>query len=234
MPDEIPFLCRRSTDLVERLLRERPGVVIDIGAHQGGYFGYWLEHGASRVIGFEPVPWHYEKAYSRWADDRRVDLHCLAVGEKAEEVRDALVYNCHTIAVKGQTPLEEAAENKGRHFNFSVVSLDAWLEQNGPPWVAMVKLDVDGYEPAALRGMRGLLLGDKPPIMLELSGLPKAFGEDCGGMIQGLYDHGYYICTMTGEVCETPAMVMQHYPWHTSFDVMAVPTGRIGANWPRI
>lgn len=232
IPQPEPFLCRPHTNLVERLLKERPGAVLDIGAHIGGYFQYWLDNGATRIAGFEPVPWLFYAMAAKWGDHRSVELYCLAASDYEVSVRGAKLYGTYTINTPGETDMELAIDPANRSFDFQAIKIDDWRvgTQFTEP-IALIKLDVDGYEPKALRGMKYTLTTHRPPIMLELSGLPEKLGDSCQGMIDWLYGRDYRICTMDGQVCPNVATVMKYYPFHTSFDVCAVPAERIKSYW---
>lgn len=230
----VKALCRPHTRLIDELLVENPGIVLDLGACDGGYVQHWLDGGATEVHAFEPTPWHFDVLKKAFKKNKRVFPHMIAVSDKAGRVEGALVFNAHTLALPGQTTLAEAAENPGRKFDFDLTTVDAFVMKQGIRAISLIKLDVDGYEPAALRGMQNVLAAFRPPIMIELSGLPKALGENCAAMIDFLYAQGYKICTMDGEVCDNPHAVMEYYPWHTSFDVAALPIENIPAKWPRV
>jgi FkbM family methyltransferase len=227
-------LCCPHTNLVELLIKEKPGIVFDIGALTGGYIQYWLDLGATKVHAFEPVPWNFAAMSATWGSNKNVKLHQVGISDRAESIKGALVYNAHTLARPGEVKLPEAAEHPGQKFDFELMPIDSFMLMNGIKSVSFIKLDVDGYEPKALRGMAATLAVHRPAFMIELSGLPEALGESSAGMIDFLYAAGYKICTMDSRVCENPHVVMDYYPHHTSFDVCAVPNERILAAWQRV
>lgn len=229
-------LRREGNALVDRVLRERPGAVcIDIGANVGEYVGYCLERGASRVHAFEPVPWVFEALTSAWGQNPRVALNRCGISDAAGPHINCRILNAHTLAPIDGTALKLAValEDRGP-FNFSTVTLDQYVKDAGLGQVDFIKLDVDGYEPAALRGMADVLAVFRPVVMIELSFLPRALGESCEAMIDGIYRAGYKLCTMTGEVCEDPLVVLEGFPWRTSFDMAMIPNERIASDWPRV
>ena len=225
-----------SHDLVERLFAERPGsVCVDIGANVGKYVGYCLERGASLVHAFEPVPWVFDALTTAWGHDSRVRLHKLAISDRAETRRGCRIHNAHTLAVPGELarPLALALEDKGA-FDFESTTLDRYFDSETSHVVDFIKLDVDGYEPRALAGMARTLAQCRPIVMIELSFLPKALGDNCEAMIDGIYRAGYKLCTMDGYVCEDQLIVLEAFPWRSSFDMVMVPVERVRAEWPRI
>ena len=227
-------LHRPGVDLVDRLLQQKPGsVVIDIGAHIGGWLSHWFEMGASEVHAFEPVPMVFAQMRARWADEPRAVLNQLAVSDAPKRYTGMHVLNAHTLGDPAEVKLPAALEDTGP-FDFEAVTLDAYIRDRRLSAVDFIKLDVDGFEPAALRGMAATLREFQPPIMIELSYLPRALGESCESMVNGIYECGYRLCTMAGDVCEDPLLVLEAFPWRTSFDMVAVPARRVQGDWPRL
>lgn len=228
-------LRRPHTDLADEWIKARPGcVVLDIGAFHGGYIAHWFALGASEVHAFEPVPHNFDQLTVNWGKEKRVILNRLAVSDSSGVKRGVRVLGAHTLGSPSNIKLGVALEDRGP-FDMDVTAIDTYLFCR--PKVAKIgfcKLDVDGFEPAALRGMQQTLAKDRPAVMLELSGLPGHFGESCETMIRWIYERGYTICAMDGTVCGTPTAVMECYPWHSSFDVMMIPNENVQPGWPRI
>src|SRR5580658_6335971 len=167
-----------SHDLVERLFAERPkSVCVDIGANIGRYVKYCLDHGASLVHAFEPVPWVYDELAAAWGRDSRVRLNPCGISDRVAMMRGCRIHNAHTLVAPEAlaTPLALALEDKGA-FDFDTTTLDLYIEH--AQVVDFIKLDVDGYEPMALRGMARTLARCRPIVMVELSFLPKSLGEN--------------------------------------------------------
>ncbi len=235
----IPTLCRNIHTLCDLVLRERPGAIcVDIGANVGGYVGYCLDRGAAQVHAFEPVPWNFEQLRATWGHEPRAFLRELAIGDTPATHRGARVWNTHTLATADELAhrldiASDEAHDRGP-FDFDTITLDGYVKAHEIARVDFIKLDVDGYEPAALRGMAHVLRTFRPAVMIELSYLPRALGESCDAMIEGIYRAGYWICTMAGEVIEDPISIMEAYPWRTSFDMVMMPRERVPGEWPRI
>ena len=225
-----------SHALVDLVLAQRPGsMCIDIGAHVGRYVGYCLERGAANVHAFEPVPWVFDELAATWGRDPRVRLNRLGIADRVAFHRGCRIHNACTLAAPDElvNPLAIALEDKGA-FDFETITLDGYVQQAAIAAVDFIKLDVDGYEPMALRGMTEVLARHRPVVMIELSFLPRAFGESCEVMVDAIYRHGYKLCTMDGDVCDDPLIVLEAFPWRTSFDMVMMPTERVQARWPRI
>ncbi len=71
-----------------------------------------------------------------------------------------------------------------------VVRLD---QQLAGTEIALAKLDIEGYEPFAIRGMAGLLVNDNPPAMIiEMGGLATRYGVTTSDFIAELDRIGYF------------------------------------------
>jgi FkbM family methyltransferase len=225
-------LLRPGLSFLDETLRKlKPGfVVIDVGTNEGGFTNHWLQQGASTVHAFEPVPAVFARLHANFGTNRNVILNNLAVSDRKSVVRGVQILGAHTLADPRVAKMDIALEDTGP-FDMETTTLDSYAA--ALPRVDFIKLDVDGYEFHALRGMAGVLAKHRPPMMIELSFLPRKLGESCESMIDWIYAAGYKLCTMTGEVCEDPLFVLEGFPWRTSFDMIAVPNEQIG-NWPRI
>jgi len=227
-------LVRSHINVVEDWLRQRPGsMVIDIGANTGGFVQAWLDNGASVVHAFEPVPQWFSRLDHRFQHDSRVFANRVAISDKISTVTGAQILGCHTLADPAKVKMDVALEDTGA-FDFDTTTVDVYVKNNAITKLDLIKLDVDGYEPQAVRGMRHTLSYLRPLLMIELSFLPIRLGESVERMIMQLYDQDYKLCTMDREVCDDPLIVLEAFPWRTSFDMVAVPVEHITLGWPRI
>lgn len=149
-------------DSFARLVRQRPelfrgGHVIDAGANVGytaRVFARALE-APYRVYAFEPDAENFRRLTRFAKDDRIVPLRS-AVGEREGEI--ALWHNDghpgdHRVAAG------EVASFAGRRETVPMTTIDAFAQTLDHP-IRFIKIDVQGYEPAVLRGMRATLEGD--------------------------------------------------------------------------
>jgi FkbM family methyltransferase len=161
-----------ETALLERELR--PGdVFVDAGAN----IGYFSAVAASRVgptgevHAFEPVPRLYDRvrAFRDANPARAIHVHPEALGdsEGTAEIRETRRRN---IGWNTMVPgFMAAAETRGRHA-VRVRRLDAYLRDRGVARVALLKIDVEGYELPVLRGATGHFeRGDRPVIVCEVA-----------------------------------------------------------------
>ena len=189
-----------TTQLFQRLLQ--PGMtVVDIGAH-GGYFSLM---GASRVgpagkvYAFEPYPASFEELQRNIELNGYKSIHAVrkAVSDRTG-VRKLLVNpkgsDRHSLyagesAWKPNSPEVETT------------SLDDFLETCNWPRVDLIKMDIEGAEPAALAGMEQTLerCGVRFLITEFSPSALKAAGFEPRGFLQELTDMGFSLYAIEEE-----------------------------------
>jgi FkbM family methyltransferase len=159
--------------------------VIDAGANVGHYTCRLsqLVGPAGRVLAFEPVPRTFELLAANVAalPDSNVTLFNAAVSEEVAEPRMTMPPFETGLANYYQASIGD--HGKGGGEPFAVLSLP--VDHIGiPRRVSLVKVDVEGHEPFALRGMRKLLERDHPVLIVE------GRSEEVRGFLEGLgYSH---------------------------------------------
>lgn len=181
--------------LTERFLLDAMkggGTFLDLGANIG-YFSLLIAHEFGErcgVIAFEPNPPIYELLVAGAAASRRVNalrLVPLAISDQPGElsfVVDARNTGHSHLAAPGEP---------GAARSVPVVVLDDWLAQNPPASpVRAVKLDVEGCELKALRGMARLLREQRPALVVEvIDEHLRQFGDTRAALEHFLSDVGY-------------------------------------------
>lgn len=218
-----PLYACCSDRLISTLNADRPRVVFDLGSNEGGYVATWLDAGATSVVCFEPVPYVREKLALRFADNPRVTVVPFAVSDKFVTIENMGIYNAWSLAEAGSRS-DMALDHVGREsFDVDFVPLD---EFGSDP--DFVKMDVDGYEFRALRGMRRILKERRPSVMFEFSHLPKfILGDDPVAMCDFIYDMDYKAVSMKGWVCQSAEEMMRNYPEGSSYDIMLIPSEKV-------
>jgi FkbM family methyltransferase len=227
-------LVRTHINAAEEWVRSHRGcTVLDIGTNRGGFIPSWLENGADVVHAFEPVPMWVDEIKKRFGGHSRVIINQVAISDRIGFHEGMRILNCHTLGDPSVVKLDIALEDTGG-FSFSTTTVDDYVASKSIREIGLIKLDVDGYEPAAVRGMANTLKSLRPMLMIELSFLPIKLGESVERMVSQIYDLEYKLCTMNMEVCDDPLVVMEAFPWRTSFDMVAVPNEHITQGHPRI
>ena len=150
---------RMFEDVFAPLVRRRPelfrgGHIVDVGANAGytaRVFARVVEP-PYRVYAFEPDATNFRRLTKFASDDRIVPI-ASAVGE-----REGTVTLRHNDEHPGDHRVVTGAA-EGRTSTVPVTTIDDFARTLTHP-IRFVKIDVQGYEPAVLRGMRETLRGD--------------------------------------------------------------------------
>jgi FkbM family methyltransferase len=181
----------RELALVRRLLR--PGdTVLDVGAHVGLFtlLAAAAVGPGGQVHAFEPVPANFDALAENVRLNRfsQVHLERTAVGEAAGQM--TLGLGVHVQAGSGGYMQGGSAAQ----VDAKVISLDAYVREHLPSMpIRLLKIDVEGAEPAVLRGFQESL-ADAPPdaIIAEVS--PETLslqGYTVDDLLGELTSHGY-------------------------------------------
>ena len=169
----------------------RPGMtVVDIGANQGVFTLFCADRvGATgAVIAFEPDPEMFStlQANAKASAKAWIELHNLALGSEDGQ----LSFQISRLNRGDNRLLPTRQPSDTGNLSIRVVTLDQMLKGRT---VDLIKMDVQGWEGAVLRGMKGVLGSDNPPwIHLEICPhiLEKA-GSSFEQIHDCLRDHGY-------------------------------------------
>lgn len=196
--------------------------VLDVGANIGDTTAEFLALGAERVVALEPNPACMAKLAERFQGDTRVELVPLGASDVAHQEQGLNVFNCWTLARDGETGLDRSLEY-GAPFDVSFETLEQVCAAR--QWVPdFIKIDVDGHEAKVLRGAAELLTTRRPLVLLEVSYLPRSFGDCCECMLESVFSKGYQIVSLLdGVTYRSTRAFMRVFPWDTSFDVFLEP-----------
>ncbi len=138
-------------------------IVYDIGAHWGYFSLLASRHvgDAGKIIAFEPHPHNVRVMEKNLKLNGIHNVHLLKVA-----VADTS--GVATFDLGEDTGLGRLSQ-KGS-YQVRVVRLDDLFEQGEIPSPQLVKIDIEGAEGAALRGMRHILEEAKPIVLLETHG----------------------------------------------------------------
>ncbi len=180
------FLLRRPHDPEYRvfgLFPEADGLFLDVGANAGmSALSFRLQQRRAPILSIEPNPYH--ESNLRWVGRLagRHDFRLWAAGEKDGELELFVpIYRGVPITaeasvvpgfVEQSTSLRDMLGDRLASADFEVVRrtvpVRALDELGADP--AFVKLDVQGFELPALKGLRRTLERSHPPTLIETPG----------------------------------------------------------------
>jgi FkbM family methyltransferase len=185
----------REKRFVEQYLKEGD-VFVDLGSNIGLYSLV-----ASRVVGAQGKVYAFEPGRESFAAlSHHIELN-QAKNITAEKMAVADSEGLMTLHI------DEMDHNKGgasaypaqysQRETVTTTSLDAYFARKGITSVALVKMDIEGGEYLALKGMSGILKIYKPALLLELD--PEILGRtpyrqaEIEGFLQDLGYKKYYL-----------------------------------------
>jgi FkbM family methyltransferase len=155
--------------LMERLLRDRPGDLIHAGTFFGDMLPSFSRACRGTVLAFEPVLENYVLAKLCVQENGLANVVMVNAG-LAEEVGTARIDTGDERHRGGTSEIAETGQPT------ALLPIDALAR--GP--VAVVQLDVEGHERAALRGAERTLAAHGPVVLIEDN------RRDCAPFLEGL------------------------------------------------
>ena len=146
-------------------------VVLDIGANVGYYTiisSYYVGK-SGKVLSFEPEPENYK---------------FLTKNINANEYSNVLTFPCGISDKKSEGTLYLSSDNKGKHsliklkgedtsINIPLTTIDSVLADSGIEKIDVIKIDIEGAEALALKGMTNTIKKN-PPCILFCEFYPEA------------------------------------------------------------
>lgn len=154
-------------DLIKKVLK--PGdVFVDIGANIG-YFSLLAANyqPTAKIISIEPAKSVFEKLKGNISVNNFQNIIPVnaAVGEINEE-KDLFLSSPDNL---GMSSFKEPENYSGRKEKVQVINLDGWFKSSGLSKIDLIKLDVEGSELSALKGMKEILMNYQPLIIVEVN-----------------------------------------------------------------
>jgi FkbM family methyltransferase len=135
-------------------------VFLDVGANTGFFSKWWLTNFNERVCAFEPEP----NTFISLKKNVNAELFQLAVADSSGQIN----FSCrHDHGSSGIS-----SENEFSDFSVTKTSLDMWFLDQNKFWLKdnsplIIKLDIEGFEPLAILGMKETLVKRNPVIVAE-------------------------------------------------------------------
>jgi len=186
----------------------RPGwQVLDVGANVGFYavaLGRRLRETGGRLYAFEPVEANAKRLRENLALNglaETVRVFRLALGDRVGTVELRLEDGAGTGNAVAFPPGESGRPDDVAPLD----TLDAVAERSGIAGCQLLKLDVEGYELAVLRGARRFLSAHRPLVLAELNSHWMAhFGWAVADLERFARDTAYRLRSLDGHVLLVP------------------------------
>ena len=154
-------------DLMKKIVK--PGdVFLDLGANIG-YFSLLvaINSPSVKVISFEPVASLFQNMNDNISlnNTKNITTVNAAVGEMSEE-RELFVSAPDNL---GMSSFHQPENYSGKKERVRVETIDDWFRTSGLAKIDIVKLDIEGSELAALKGMKEVLQKQKPVLIVEIN-----------------------------------------------------------------
>lgn len=186
------------------------GVCYDIGSNVG-FFALLAAREVGpegRVYAFEPVPDNVAELVANARRNRlhNVDAICAAVGEAQGELD--LLLSAHPGGATCSSA--DVPKDLTGVLRTEVVTIDALVDTGRLLRPDVIKLDVEGYELQALRGMANTLARHRPVIVLEIDGADERVLRSKRDAVYGwLHDAGYDVDVLPASYSDT-AWCVEH------------------------
>jgi FkbM family methyltransferase len=179
--------------------------IVDVGANTGQWTTMLLDCVTpQKLIVIEPEPRAFAKLKKHFADNPRIDLHNVAVGDKNGTAK--LKITRDTTGASLLKPREEMRELIGSNWTITsevevpMTTLDRLLVNLAE--ISLLKIDVQGYEKAVLAGAVRTLVKTKF-VLVELNYMPQyENGSWFGDLHETLTrDHGFFLANASKPLC---------------------------------
>lgn len=181
---------KSTTELFKQIIR--PGMaIVDIGAHVGYFTRLFSKRTGrgGRVYACEPDPSNFALLEKNTKHRKNIKVFQLAIGDHAGAIdffHSELKTGCHSTIPSSFRPTK---------LTVSSITLDQLCEKERISRVDMIKMDIEGGEVAALRGMTETLKAN-PHIQIITEFNPECFREaqiEPISFIKQLFELGFII-----------------------------------------
>ena len=165
--------------------------VIDVGTNIGEtLLNFAKMNPDGRNIGFEPVPFLYEKAKTNIELNKFSNIELVNKGLSSSE--ETLSFNETNENNSGGTFLTREDSNASR--SVQAVRLDDFILQNRVENISLIKIDVEGFEMEVLKGASEVLRKFRPILFVEIDDAFLARQQSSAAAVFDLLvSHGYEI-----------------------------------------
>jgi FkbM family methyltransferase len=152
-------------------------LILDIGAHTGVYsLCASVANKKNTILSFEPFFMNYARMSSNFKlnNINPKNLFLNAVGNSNQIVKLKINTDIHYLSSGGSI-----LGDKGFELPVQEISIDNFIKNKDKSKVAMIKIDVEGYEPNVLKGMNETISTSYPIIFFESNkpNIPESFHQ---------------------------------------------------------
>ena len=156
----------RATLALWTLLARRHVLALDIGAHTGIYtLAARAANPDINVLSFEADAGNYARLTLNLRANNIATTNAYQLGVSDANGTRSFTVRTHADYLSSGGSFESV--DGGRSNDVRIAALDSFLPPTIADQVGLIKLDVEGHEPAALAGMRGLLARAHPTMIFE-------------------------------------------------------------------
>jgi FkbM family methyltransferase len=145
-------------------------IILDIGAHTGAYtLAALASNGSAQTISFEPYFMNFSRLNMNLRGNGFSPAHAymVGVGEKSAVMPFSVSSDVSYLSSGGSVGVRENAFTT----HIQVVALDDFIPDEMASRINLIKIDVEGFEAACLRGMANLVRKSRPIIFFECTNL---------------------------------------------------------------
>jgi FkbM family methyltransferase len=215
----LPFDVPETAEI--RFLRKLPlegKVVYDVGAFEG-ILTLFFAGRARQVVSYEPNPRNYARCLENIRLNQLTNVQLLNRGVADAAGTLELIYDPRLPAagsgngfIAGQI---QSSVREARKLSIPVISLDEDIAANHWPMPDFIKIDIEGMELAALRGLRRTISAHRPELYVELHGAAIEDKTENARAVVGLLDgYGYRIYDVENADYVTAATLGERRPSH--------------------
>lgn len=192
--DDLALRCLFEKTFAARLKSFRTGTALDVGANIGNH-SMWFSRFFQQVVAFEPNPVCVRLFEANIMMNRLPNL--MLVAHALSDHDGQALLHANLQGNLGGSSLGQSAK-AGATQSFPIRLLrgdDALAQMVGLPPVRFIKLDVEGHEHAALRGLEHTLRNDQPLVLFESGGAQGPDGSEAilGTLQRWGYRHTYVV-----------------------------------------
>jgi FkbM family methyltransferase len=198
-----------TRELLQRLLR--PGdTFLDLGAHIGFFsLSVGLSVSGLKIIAFEPNPKNFRILEANAAANHLENILCEPLAISDSEGTAVLYLTESDMSASLMKDFQAEDTRQIGNIEVRATTLDNYLRHRNIDGPLVIKVDIEGHEPAFFRGVTATLATQKPDIILEV-----LYDQD-PVLISWLKSLGYHFYPITDEgfiELEAPKLI-KRYPF---------------------